>query len=226
MHQQYEENYIIKQFRRFIVNKNFPCLGAKSTMATNGTYFVILDDLRRSVQYDKLLPAFKAMDIVNENKTFTSIVTLFPNTPYLSELEFENCLWSRLQELHHSDCKQYTWDNQVSSDVQSSKFAMSYGGRGYFIIGLHPGASRCARRAPTAAIVFNPHSQFEALKLQGKYNKLRNVIRERDVALQGYPNPMLKEHGQESEAPQYSGRMVTSKWICPFSLTKENSLAS
>jgi FPC/CPF motif-containing protein YcgG len=46
---------------------------------------------------------------------------------------------------------------------------------------------------------------------------LRAAITERDIAYSGSRNPMLKRHGEDSEARQYSGRMVGKEWKCPFS---------
>ncbi len=40
--------------------------------------------------------------------------------------------------------------------------------RAFFVVGLHPGASRLARRTPMPCLVFNLHEQFEQLKASGK----------------------------------------------------------
>ena len=40
--------------------------------------------------------------------------------------------------------------------------------------------------------------------------------RARDGQLQGTVNPVLAAFGQASEARQYSGRKVDSRWRCPF----------
>jgi len=90
------------------------------------------------------------------------------------------------------------------------------GGRAWYVIGLHPGASRAARRFSSIALVFNPHSQFERLRSLGKYAQVRDLIRQRDVAANGSINPTLADHGQVSEARQYSGRVVAADWGCPF----------
>ena len=66
-------------------------------------------------------------------------------------------------------------------------------------------------------MVFNLHDQFEVLRAQQRYEKLRASIVARDVAVAGSPNPMLARHGEISEARQYSGRMVGPEWKCPFS---------
>ena len=65
-------------------------------------------------------------------------------------------------------------------------------------------------------MIFNLHDQFERLRAQGAYDKLRNSILSRDVALAGSPNPMLARYGTVSEARQYSGRLVGEDWRCPF----------
>ena len=66
-------------------------------------------------------------------------------------------------------------------------------------------------------MVFNLHDQFEQLREQGRYEKLRAAILDRDVAVAGTINPMLTRHGELSEARQYSGRAVGNDWQCPFS---------
>ncbi len=95
---------------------------------------------------------------------------------------------------------------------------MSIAGRAFFVVGLHPAASRMARRSPHPSLVFNFHNQFQTLKATGKYAKMQDVIRSRDLALQGSVNPVLARFGEASEARQYSGRAVTADWVCPFSV--------
>ena len=65
-------------------------------------------------------------------------------------------------------------------------------------------------------MVFNLHAQFEMLREQGRYEKLRRSILDRDFQLTGSANPMLARHGETSEARQYSGRVVDNDWQCPF----------
>ncbi|RYF38094.1 MAG: YqcI/YcgG family protein, partial [Comamonadaceae bacterium] len=108
------------------------------------------------------------------------------------------------------------WAGDVSDDPEGDDFSFSVGGRAFFVVGLHPGASRLARRAPAPCLVFNFHDQFEALKASGKYATMQDAIRARDVALQGSINPMLARFGEGSEARQYSGRAVSADWQCPF----------
>ena len=77
-------------------------------------------------------------------------------------------------------------------------------------------ASRPARRFDRPILVFNLHNQFEWLRAEGRYERMREAILERDVKLAGSVNPMLARHGESSEARQYSGREVDEDWKCPF----------
>ena len=63
-----------------------------------------------------------------------------------------------------------------------------------------------ARRAPLPTLVFNPHAQFEELRAEGRFDGMRTTIRRRDEDLQGFINPMVADHGDSTEALQYSGR--------------------
>jgi len=65
-------------------------------------------------------------------------------------------------------------------------------------------------------MVFNLHDQFQVLREQQRYEKLRSAILTRDERLSGSINPMLARHGELSEARQYSGRAVDGDWKCPF----------
>ena len=73
-----------------------------------------------------------------------------------------------------------------------------------------------ARKFESPAMVFNLHDQFQVLRDQQRYEKLRASILARDEALAGSMNPMLARHGEASEARQYSGRAVGDDWKCPF----------
>jgi hypothetical protein len=114
------------------------------------------------------------------------------------------------------DRRDYQWDPNVDSDPESPHFSMSIGGKGFFVVGLHPNASRSARRFKYPTMVFNLHAQFERLRDEGRYETIRSKTIERDIALDGTANPMLARHGQGPAAAQYSGRLVSNNWKCPF----------
>lgn len=213
----------VQQFRNRVDDPRFPCVGAKSAMAAGRLEFLIAGDLCTAGQDAQVVDCLQAFAVSTGSDTvFTSQVVLYPDTPSLDELQFEQALWRRLQALHNIDADTQSWDASVSSDPDSPEFSLSIGGRGFYVVGLHPGSSRPARQFHCAALVFNLHSQFEALRSDGRYEKLRTAIAERDIAYSGSRNPMLARHGEASEARQYSGRQVDADWRCPFSAAGRN----
>lgn len=146
-----------------------------------------------------------------------SFAVLFAGPDDLAEDAFERSMWERIQSFADKDA----WLGQryaetVSRDPEDPHFALSFGGKAFFAVGLHPNASRPARRFAHPAIVFNPHDQFERLREQNRYVRMREAIMARDEQLAGSINPMLANHGEASAAPQYSGRRVDGTWKCPF----------
>jgi len=146
-----------------------------------------------------------------------SLAVVFSEPGDLTEAEFENALWDRVQSLSNKD----QWLGQryeagVSSDPDDPHFSLSFGEKAYFIVGMHPRASRAARRMAYPTMVFNLHDQFVRLREEQRYEKLRAAILSRDEKLDGSINPMLARHGEISEARQYSGRAVNDDWQCPF----------
>lgn len=203
--------------RDFIAEESFPCVGAKSALAQDNITVISADDLRsdRSDQFiTAQLQAFAGR--ATQDAVFVSFAIVFEQTPTLSEAAFEAALWQRLQAIHDIDARLHRWDPEVSDDPRSPDFSMSVGGRAFYVIGVHPGSGRMARRFGHAALIFNLHSQFERLREDGRYQKLQEAISARDIALCGSKNPMLAQHGVASEAPQYSGRIVDEHWACPF----------
>lgn len=144
-----------------------------------------------------------------------SFVALFDESAD-TEDTFEAGLWQHLQDLHDTDSVYFDWDPAVSADPASPEFSFSLGGRAFYVIGLHPAASRMARRAPMPCLVFNFHDQFESMRTSGKYAGFQRAIRLREMGLQGSINPMVTPFGVASEARQYSGRNVPTEWQCPF----------
>ena len=145
---------------------------------------------------------------------FRSFVAAFGGEPPASEAAFERALWALLRALHARD--RCAWDAAVSPDPESPHFSFSFAGTAFYVVGMHPRASRPARRLPVPAVVFNLHAQFEQLRREGRYDKVRSLIRERDRAYAGSVNPMMEDHGVRSEARQYAGRAVEAGWACPF----------
>jgi FPC/CPF motif-containing protein YcgG len=167
-----------------------------------------------------LLLAGELEDFLNSElrrtSNYATFLAIFRQPQSLREEEFEQLLWSQLQQLHEIDSARYGWDKSVASDPADAHFSFSFAGQALYVVGLHGGSSRQARRFPWPTLVFNPHEQFEQLRHDGKWKRMQATIRSRDLALQGSVNPMLSDFGERSEARQYSGRRVDDTWQPPF----------
>jgi hypothetical protein len=149
---------------------------------------------------------------------FRSFAAVFGGDAPPDETAFEAQLWETLGAVHAAD--RAPWDASVSADPADPAFSFSVAGRAFYVIGMHPNASRPGRRFERPALLFNAHDQFETLRREGRYDRVRGVIRTRDEALAGSVNPMMEDFGTRSEARQYSGRAVEAGWACPFHATR------
>lgn len=209
-------------FRRYVKSSRFPCVGAKSALATRTLDIFTAWNLEGAEADEQIIARLrKFASKIDDASALVSLAAIFPMTREMSEEQFEAALWGRLMALHALDRETSGWDPKVSADPEDPHFGMSFGGKAFFVVGLHPHASRRARRAPFAALIFNAHDQFDRLRADGRYGTMQTLVRERERALQGSLNPMLSEHGEASEASQYSGRRVPSDWRCPFQPTAE-----
>ena len=209
---------IASELREFVASSNFPCVGAKAALRRHQLEILVAPDIRHGGSDKMITRRLQDFAIRHDadDKMFVSQAVIFQSDADLSEAAFETYLWQRLTSLHTIDRQDYQWDPNVNSDPESPHFSLSIGGKGFFVVGLHPNASRAARRFRHPTLVFNLHAQFEKLRQEGRYETIRNKTIERDIALQGSANPMLARHGQDSAAKQFSGRAVRSDWKCPF----------
>lgn len=207
------------RLRAFVADMAFPCVGAKSALARGGLVIHRARDLTSA--WDDLQIYAALMAFVARYRTdpapFQSLAIVFEGPGTLDEAAFETALWQRAQSLSDKDFwLGQTPDPRASLDPEDPDFALSFGGEAFFLVGLHPAASRPARRFERPTIVFNPHAQFRNLRETGRYEPMRRTILKRDLALAGTENPMLARFGEVSEARQYSGRAVDAHWRCPF----------
>lgn len=206
-------------FESFLRDPSFPCVGAKSAAATGRLKVIVAQSITSA--WDDLVIHRELMDWADaykeDSEGLRSLAVVFEGPLNLGEREFEGAMWERLQSLADKDkWLGQRYDAAVSPDPDDPHFSLSFGGKAFFVVGLHPHASRPARRYERPVMVFNLHDQFERLREEGKYEKMRATILDRDKALAGDINPMLNQHGKASAARQYSGRHVSDEWKCPF----------
>lgn len=207
------------QLRAFILGEYYPCIGARAAF-TEGSY--------RLGFYKHLAHISSVAAMGRDLKRFvgeyaqiggyTTFVAIFKYPQITTEEQFEKLLWTHLQMMHDHDVEK--WDSHYSPNPNDANFAFSFHGEAFFVVGMHPGASRFSRRFGYTALVFNPESQIRHLQEHGMLKRFAGVVRERDTLFQGSPNPSLPVDGGTTggEARVYSGKAhpVGSEFRCPF----------
>ncbi|SHE77860.1 guanitoxin biosynthesis heme-dependent pre-guanitoxin N-hydroxylase GntA [Chryseobacterium takakiae] len=205
-------------FREFIDDKLFPCVAAKAALTRDQMHIFVAGHLACPKDDQDILDfIYKFVDTYRAaDNDFHTVCVIFPDTHRVDEKTFDRLLWERLQALSDLDAQKYPYDSRVDSNPSSPNFSFSLKEEAFFIIGLSPASSRDSRKFRYPAIVFNPHEQFEELRSLNRYDKMKNIVRKRDVALSGSINPMLCDFGDDSEVYQYSGMRYDKKWECPY----------
>lgn len=213
-----QDQDIIRNYLNFIQNKDFPCVAAKAALGKNQIMCLVANDMRCGIDDKKILEFIYSFIDIYRTSTgiFHSVTVIFREPKGVSENLFESLFWERLQSVSNLDAANYNYDNRVNNDPASNDFSYSLKGEAFFIIGLHPSSSRHTREFEYPSIVFNPHAQFQQLKVTNKYENLKKVVRKRDMLYSGSVNPMLNDFGRASEVYQYTGKVYNKSWKCPF----------
>lgn len=209
---------VFHELQQMILDERYVCTGAQAAFRQEAYRLGVYRELGSEEATAGL--AHDLFTFLQErhriDSDFSTFVAVFAGPHELEESAFEALLWEQLQRLHELDAEHHGWDSAVSPDPDDPQFSYSFAGDACFVVGLHPGSSRAARRLPYPALVFNLHDQFERLRASGAYGRMQAVIREREIEAHGSINPMLEDFGKSSEARQYSGRAVEEGWRCPF----------
>lgn len=202
--------------RSFITNERFSCVGAKGAVQSGGYRFASYEGFPTSGTEGlaRDLAAFVA-EMPFMTARYKTFVAVFDDAS-LDEHTFEARLWQQLSALREVDRRYFPWDASVAPDPESPAFGFSVAGHAFFVVGMHPAASRLSRRFAFPALAFNSHEQFATLRASGHFARIQALVRERETAQQGTLNPNLADYGTASEARQYAGRAVEDGWTCPF----------
>jgi len=217
IHQATHNDYI-NSYTSFIRNKDFPCVAAKDVIAKGNISIFVADHLACPHDDRRILDFiydFTGMYRLSE-KGFYSAAIIFKEPVSINEKMFDAFMWQRLQALKDMDALKFPHDSRVNADPASKNFSFSLMAEAYFIVGLHPKSSRQARRFKYPTLVFNPHAQFAEMKSAERYEKMKTIVRKRDIAFSGSVNPMLTDFGEASEVYQYSGQRYGVEWKCPL----------
>ncbi len=211
-----------ERFLAFLGDSAYPCVGAKSALAHGSietNEFGMMGETGNDQAIADGLSQFVDMIEANADDSVIvhSYVAIFRGPFDMNEHQFESLMWSQLWRIHQLDVLAGNLSaDDVSDDTDSPHFSLSMSNHPFFLIGLHPHASRIARRFSHPVMVFNSHRQFEKLREDGRFEKMQAATRSRDAELQGTINPNLADFGEASEARQYSGREIEANWQCPY----------
>lgn len=208
---------VYNEIARHVTQANYPCIAAVKSFLQNdfliGCYSGFgTDECSQDLGSDLL--SFKQQQKERKSLYF-SFWAGFPDSKVESEAQFEELLWKQLS-LVSSHSVTDEWDPNFSSDPLDKNFCFSLDGSAYFIVGMHPMSSRRSRQTAFPILAFNLYDQFHQLMAEEKFEPMVQINRNRELRFQGDINPMVKKHGQEWEAIQFSGQNNPDTWKCPF----------
>lgn len=215
-------NNLNREITDFVNQRDYPCVAAKTAIKKKDYRIGVYGDLgsgrfARDLAQDLLY--FK-QEYSGSKSSFLSFIATFEGTAFATELEFENALWRELSFVASvpESVPEYraSWDPNFSSDPDDENFCFSFGGDAFFVVGLHPGSSRKARRFATPTLIFNLYAQFEQLDEETEFYPMVRTNRKKDIAFQGSVNPMVEKYAEKWEAIQFSGKENPPEWKCPF----------
>lgn len=208
---------------RILKARDYPCVAAIRSLANDECRIGVYENFG-SGRSSAALASNLYLFLEEQRQTqspFLSYWATFPDPIKgghldMDETEFENKLWHELSCLAAVAGFESKWDPRFSSDPESQGFCFSFAGSAFFVVGVHPRASRKSRQFPYPALVFNVYTQFETLMKNGQYDPMVRTIRRREKAYEGSVNPMVIEYGEKWESIQFSGARNPSDWRCPF----------
>jgi len=215
-----EQHKLIKEYIGFLSRKEFPCIAAKAAAERHQVKCMVAGNMACAKDDVAILHfIYEFVDVYRmATKPFHSAAVIFEQPVIHCESEFDHFFWQRLQSLSNLDAQKYAYDTRVNPDPFSGNFSFSLKSEAFFIIGLHPCNSRISRQFSYPVIVFNPHAEFVKMRLTERYEKMKEVVRKKDVAFSGTINPMLDDFGTTSEVYQYSGKNYDANWQCPLKI--------
>lgn len=202
----------------FVLNRDFPCVMAKAVASIGHVKNVEITSFRDPRALEKVLSeVYQFVDDFRSspNRLSSFVVSALPESHTIF-VEFERDFWDFLKNLQLMDQKLHPHDPRVGKDPRAQDFSYSLKSEAFFILALHPKSPRLARRFMKPSIVFNPHQQFEQMRIKGIFTKVRDVIRSRDKKLQGDINTMSTDFGERSEVFQYLGKNYPTNATSPL----------
>lgn len=204
------------RMNEYVVSFSFPCVGARAALkksrvrrsfcTSSGQGADVTAICGNLVRFSQECP-----DPGSKPGTFRALCDCEVTT----ESCFAPLMWETLLAMHKPDRDPFDWDPSDSPDPNQPDLSFNARGRAFFFVGLHPAASRLARRSPASCLVFNCHNQFERLRANGNTDGMQRLIRRHEMYLHGSINSVRTLFGNQSEARRYSGVAVPPNSRCP-----------
>ncbi len=192
-------------FRGFVLNPAFSCVGAKSA---------VMHESYRIGVYDQLGGAGETAGLCRDLFTFAREVAAagrrrrvphlrrdLPRADRRRRAGVRTAPLGAAPALNRHDAPTTPGTRRSATTPRDPHFGFSFAETALFIVGLHPHSSREARRFPWPTLVFNPHAQFQHLREEGRWDRLQQVIRDREEQLQGSLNPNLADSRDGHRGP-------------------------
>lgn len=197
-----------KYFKVFVGREDFPCVAGRTVARTDQYAFCAYPDMlnpavAEGIMHD-MIQFQQEFGIPNDPKrkggVFRSFVAAFTEPHITDSLHGAEALYILLNNMHEINSKYFNWREGFSNDTDSPDFGYSAGESAFFIASFHPGAFVQARQSDLNFVVFNSHVMLDALKKEGKFKQLRDLIRSRQAMI----HPYLGDHGVTFEWRQYA----------------------
>ena len=169
-----DDHPLAERFRDFVRDPDFPCVGAKSALSKGQMRIVVARDIRSGWDDLRIYPGLLdlAKSYADDPVLFQTFVVVFEQDWALSEASFETAIWARIQSLTDKDAMfAQAPDRRVSSDPGDPHFSLSFGGQAFFVVGLHPGASRPSAAVQPASDGVQPARSIRAAARAGSLRK-------------------------------------------------------
>ncbi|MER7156739.1 guanitoxin biosynthesis heme-dependent pre-guanitoxin N-hydroxylase GntA [Streptomyces lydicus] len=207
----------------FIQTREFSCLGARAALKrdsiTHRHYRRMGEASSAAENHRDLVEYVRTVRPLLSDQSFRTFVATFDEPGTVDELAYEGLIWQHLQLMHDLDSRSFGLDKGATSDPALPNFGFHTGGHAFFVVGMHPGASRASRRFSASAIAFNSLAQF--VLLGEKFYSMQGAIRRRESKNNGSVNPSFTVYEYEQPARHFSGRFTEEDWQCPYASRHE-----
>ena len=213
MKREHISEFVHDEWSATLLDSAFPCVGGAGAVRRGDYSHRTYKSLESGLSADECARDLEEFLSSRDRADFpVSVFTAsFLEPSSLDEEGFELALWRFLEMLRQRDQVADSVDEAGIDLDEPDDIGYVFGGRHLFIVGMHPTASRFARRFAFPTLVFNALSHATPLRETGRFERMADRIRARDIRLQHEVNPSI----HLPRPAQFSGRLNQPGWECP-----------